>query len=98
MNGSEKVSKIFGGHVAILDWIKNSRRFVYQANVIDIAAKNGHVSVLDWFYCQFGNKLKYSKQAMDMASEFGQIHVLDWWKNSGLPLLYTNIAMDVVSE
>ena len=38
------------GHVAILDWFKDSGlEFKYSNYAIDYASRNGHVAVLDWF-------------------------------------------------
>ncbi|KAL9066505.1 MAG: hypothetical protein Q9157_007113, partial [Trypethelium eluteriae] len=37
---------------------------------------------------------EYTTEAMDGASRAGFVHVLDWWHRSGLPLKYTEAALE----
>ena len=38
------------GHVAVLDWFKESGyEFKYSDYAINLASNNGHIAVLDWF-------------------------------------------------
>ena len=38
------------GHIAILDWFKNSEfEFKYDEWAINYASENGHIAILDWF-------------------------------------------------
>ncbi|KAK2613036.1 hypothetical protein QQS21_000965 [Conoideocrella luteorostrata] len=46
----------------------------------------------------FREKHIYDAEAVDIASKNGQVHILDWWwRRSGLPLRYTETALEQAS-
>ena len=72
------------GHIAVLDWFKNSGfKFKYSKSAINYASENGHIAVLDWFK-NSDFEFKYDECAINYASLNGHIGVLDWFKNSDL--------------
>ncbi|MCJ1253446.1 hypothetical protein MMC24_001257 [Lignoscripta atroalba] len=59
----------------------------------------GQVGILEW-WCTSPSFLtkEYDADAMDGASKAGFVHVLDWWRNSGLPLRYTEASLEQASS
>ena len=59
----------------------------------------GQIAILDWWHTSpsFLNK-EYNAEALDSASKAGFIHVLDWWRQSRLPLRYTEAALEQASS
>ncbi|RMZ74963.1 hypothetical protein DV737_g5587, partial [Chaetothyriales sp. CBS 132003] len=55
-------------------------------------------AILQWWKdCPAVIKKQYGPEAMDGASRAGFVEVLDWWLNSGLPLSYTEKALESAS-
>ncbi|RMZ75609.1 hypothetical protein DV738_g5386, partial [Chaetothyriales sp. CBS 135597] len=55
-------------------------------------------AILQWWKdCPAVIKKEYGPEAMDGASRAGFVEVLDWWLNSGLPLSYTEKALESAS-
>ncbi|MBW0494748.1 hypothetical protein O181_034463 [Austropuccinia psidii MF-1] len=75
------------GHLATLEWWKNSGLPLTIGNVMDYASQEGTTVSLEW-WAQSGLEGKYSRLALLYASNQGNIKVLDWWLNSGLQLVY----------
>ena len=71
---------------------KQSKEKDYN-ELINWAAKNGHVNVLEWFK-NSGLEFKYTDNAIDWAAQNGHVNVLEWFKNSGLEFKYTDDAID----
>jgi len=68
---------------------------------MDAASAKGQVDLLDWwmaYHRKMGSTPSYSYRALYLASKNGHVAVLDWWKCSGLPLKYTEDAMDSASR
>ncbi|KAH6610643.1 hypothetical protein Trco_000663 [Trichoderma cornu-damae] len=57
------------------------------------------VKVLDYWKNSphFHNRHVYDTEAMDGASKNGHIQILQWWKQSELPLLYTEVSLEQAS-
>ncbi|RMD43384.1 hypothetical protein DV735_g1778, partial [Chaetothyriales sp. CBS 134920] len=52
-------------------------------------------AILQWWKdCPAVIKKEYGPEAMDGASRAGFVEALDWWLNSGLPLSYTEKALE----
>ncbi|GAA5888264.1 hypothetical protein JCM5296_000252 [Sporobolomyces johnsonii] len=61
-----------------------------------VASAWGRVRVLEWAKnSSFGLRpdAKITAEAIDEASRHGQVEVLDFWRNSGLPLHYSEAAL-----
>lgn len=59
----------------------------------------GQVAILDWWHTSPSFLTKeYNAEALDSASKAGFIHVLDWWRESRLPLRYTEAALEQASS
>lgn len=69
-----------GGHVNVLQWLKNSGLpFSYTAEAINEASTYNRISVLDWWK-ESELKLRYTEDAIDQAAANGHVSVLEWWK------------------
>ncbi|KAJ3041443.1 hypothetical protein HDV00_009424 [Rhizophlyctis rosea] len=80
------------GHLDILDWwVSKSRWGVeYSPSSIDEASSKGLLE-------GSGLPLQFTEDVMDGASEYGHVAVLDWWKNSGLELTWSDMALEGAS-
>ncbi|KAL7790460.1 flavoprotein [Trichoderma ceciliae] len=58
-----------------------------QAKVLDYWKNSPH----------FQNRHVYGTEAIDGASKNGHVQILQWWKQSELPLLYTNVSLEQAS-
>ena len=58
----------------------------------------GRTDLLDWWKRSpsFLEK-QYGREAMDGASARGSVHVLEWWRQSGLPLKYSEASLEQAS-
>ncbi|KAJ9151365.1 Phosphopantothenoylcysteine decarboxylase [Pleurostoma richardsiae] len=58
----------------------------------------GRIEILDWWARSpsFLEK-QYGTEAIDGASRNGYVHVLEWWRQSGLPLKYTEASLEQAS-
>ncbi|KAH9468688.1 hypothetical protein Pst134EA_009222 [Puccinia striiformis f. sp. tritici] len=75
------------GHVAVLEWWKNSGLELKIGNVMDYASLEPTATSLEW-WARSGLEGKYTRMALLNATHQGHIKVLDWWLNSGLQLVY----------
>ncbi|KAJ3573111.1 hypothetical protein NPX13_g4820 [Xylaria arbuscula] len=59
----------------------------------------GRTDILTWWNTSPSFlKKEYDAEALDNASRMGYVHVLDWWVRSGLPLKYTEAALESASK
>ena len=59
----------------------------------------GRTAILDFWKSSPSFLTKeYNCEALDFASKAGFCHVLDWWRNSGLPLRYTEASLEQASS
>lgn len=81
-------------------------RNLYKGDIIPIvAAHHGRTSVLSWWkHAKDHNpdvfppiSRKSISDAIDGASRNGQVPSLDWWLHSGLPMEYTEAALEMAS-
>ncbi|PLW38259.1 hypothetical protein PCANC_14891 [Puccinia coronata f. sp. avenae] len=75
------------GHVAVLEWWKDSGLALKIGNVMDYASLDSTAVALEW-WARSGLEGKYSRMALLNATNQGHLKVLDWWLNSGLQLVY----------
>ena len=96
----------YAASAEVLDfWVKYGPEFSYTDKAIKYASYKCRIDVLDWWARQNIYELKYSEKIIDnlliKAKEMydeDQIRVLEWWKNSGLEVKYTHVAMDTASR
>ncbi|KAL8791693.1 MAG: hypothetical protein Q9195_005700 [Heterodermia aff. obscurata] len=87
--------------IDILEYLENSHKvlfwtmFGHKYLPTKASAVFPQTMVLEWWKnsASFLTK-EYSTDAIDLASKAGFIHVLDWWRASGLPLRYTEAALE----
>lgn len=66
--------------------------------IVKKLSQNGMVDLMQWFYEWHQNTQRtfyYTETALDWASAQGQLPMLKWWFESGLPLKFTERAIDV---
>lgn len=98
------------GYVNVLDYLLTHHASLFRSLFEDgtiplIASHHGRVSVLSWWKNaqeQHPDILPplsadETAEAIDGASRNGQVASLDWWLLSGLPLHYTEIALEMAS-
>lgn len=97
------------GNIEMLDWWwKSELGFKYDHNAIDsisfgIRSKQ-RLDALNWWKSKKEildakySGLQYTEEAMDTASANGYDDVLDWFKESGLPLKFSNKAVSLAEE
>ncbi|KAF7799894.1 hypothetical protein EIP86_011136 [Pleurotus ostreatoroseus] len=98
------------GYVHVLEYFITHHRFLfsslYKCDLLPITASHhGQVSVLAWWahalkHCPdvVQTPSKHSiANAIDGASRNGQVASLDWWLHSGIPLEYTEQALEMAS-
>lgn len=62
------------------DWFRD--KYMYDAESVDGASKNGHIRVLDWWWRRSGLPLRYTESALEQASGRGHLLVLEWWRDA----------------
>ena len=88
----------------ILDYIIKFRNDLYWATTglstlpLRVSSTYGNTVLLDWWLsCPDIPTNDYLPDTVDAASRAGFVHVLDWWRDSGLPLRYTERALESAS-
>lgn len=104
------IAAIRFGYVNVLEFfITNYRslcRSLFKHDIIPkVASHHGRISVLEWWgnarekYPDiFSKPSKFAlAEAVDGASRNGQVASLDWWLHSGMPLEFTEAALELAS-
>lgn len=99
------------GFVNVLEYFLKERRGIFGSlfrdDIIPIkASRHGRTAVLMWWKHGFEHhpdvipspKPCTISEAIGAASRGGQVDALDWWLNSGLPLEYTEAALEYASS
>ncbi|KAJ8128925.1 hypothetical protein O1611_g4708 [Lasiodiplodia mahajangana] len=78
-------------HLSKVFWASFSAKFLPNK----ASGIYGRVDILAWWNTSPSFlKKEYDAEALDNASRMGYVHVLDWWLHSGLPLKFTEAALD----
>jgi hypothetical protein len=98
------------GYVNVLEFFLTQHRpiflSIFKDDLIPIkASRHGRTAVLSWWKHGFEQhpdliappKPGTIAEAIDSASRGGQVASLDWWLSSGLPLEYTEAALEYAS-
>lgn len=97
------------GYVHVLEYFFTQHRSVFQSmfeqDLHIVASLHGRISVLAWWkhhHDQYPDILPLPRpiavaEAIDGASRNGQVASLDWWLHSGIPLHYTDAALESAS-
>lgn len=98
------------GYVNVLEYFLTQHRPVFlsafREDIIPVkASRHGRTAVLSWWkhaFEQYPDLIPPLKpgtvaEAIDGASRGGQVASLDWWLSSGLPLEYTEAALEYAS-
>jgi hypothetical protein len=98
-------------YVNVLEYFFTQHRSVFLStfkdDIIPInASRHGRTAVLSWWKRGFEQHPAFITppnswtiaQAIDSASRGGQVVSLDWWLSSGLPLGYTEAALEYASS
>jgi len=98
------------GYVHVLEYFLTQHRPIFVSAFKDdvlphIASLHGRTAVLSWWkYALEQHPDVFSSpkpssiaEAIDGASRNGQVASLDWWLHSGLPLEYTEAALEMAS-
>lgn len=99
------------GYVNVLEYFLKEHRAIFGSlfrdDIIPIkASRHGRTTVLAWWKHGFEHhrdlipspKPGTISEAIDAASRGGQVDALDWWLDSGLPLEYTEAALEYASS
>ncbi|GBE81293.1 hypothetical protein BKA93DRAFT_907185 [Sparassis latifolia] len=98
------------GYVHVLEYLLTQHRPIFLSKFKDdllpiTASHHGRTAVLFWWKHareQYSDALPLPKpssvaDAIDGASRNGQVASLDWWLHSGIPLEYTEAALEMAS-
>ncbi|EGO00682.1 hypothetical protein SERLA73DRAFT_71676 [Serpula lacrymans var. lacrymans S7.3] len=104
------VAAVRFGYVNVLEYFLTQHRSIFLSifkdDIIPIqASRNGRTDVLSWWKHGFEQhpdlvhppKTGAIADAVDGASRNGQVTSLDWWFSSGIPLEYTEAALEFAS-
>lgn len=90
------------GHTEILDcWMESGLKMLYTNKSVDEASYCNHINVLDWWFTarkDIGLEMRYTDVALDFAVFYKSYRAVRWWFDSGLPLLYTSIFLDYITD
>jgi len=94
----------------VLEYLFNKHQSTYlsifEYDLLPItAAKYGRISVLSWWKRKLDTRpdvlrlpsTKSISEAINGASRNGRVASLEWWVNSGLPLEYNEVALELAS-
>lgn len=92
-------------HTQLLSYLESNHKDLFWSTFgktllpTKASAVFGQTAILDWWHTSPSFLTKeYNAEALDSASKAGFIGVLDWWRNSRLPLRYTEAALEQASS
>ncbi|KAI9312044.1 hypothetical protein DFJ73DRAFT_804618 [Zopfochytrium polystomum] len=91
------------GHLATLRWWRSTAAEVAQrfaADGVQSASARGQVGVLEWWRKESGaaGLDDHGPGAVDEACFFGSVEALQWWKDSGLEMQYSFLAIEYAAK